>query len=124
MAGIILAMSGEPPGGGDSDGRRMGARTRLLGDRGDRPARGDKDVGRAETIRPVSGVAPIARELEPGDDVGGYRIGQVIGQGGMGTVYGAVHALIGKRAAIKVLRREVGRSAGAIERVGQGGRAV
>jgi serine/threonine protein kinase len=35
--------------------------------------------------------------------VGEYRIEQVIGQGGFGTVYRAIHPLIGKQAAIKVL---------------------
>jgi serine/threonine-protein kinase len=42
-------------------------------------------------------------ELAPGDCVGEYVIERRIGAGGMGTVYGARHPVIGKRAAIKIL---------------------
>jgi len=44
-----------------------------------------------------------SEELTPGTFVGDYEIERLIGQGGMGIVYGAVHPVIGKRAAIKVL---------------------
>jgi len=46
-------------------------------------------------------------DLEPGTALGEYRIEQKIGQGGMGVVYLAVHPLIGKRAAIKILKKEL-----------------
>src|SRR4051794_458278 len=36
-------------------------------------------------------------ELAPGTFAGDYQIDLKIGEGGMGTVYGAHHALIGKR---------------------------
>jgi tRNA A-37 threonylcarbamoyl transferase component Bud32 len=52
----------------------------------------------------------IAREdaaLSPGATVGGYRVEGPIGAGGMGAVYAAVEPTIGKRVAIKVLRREL-----------------
>lgn len=45
--------------------------------------------------------------LEPGTVVGEYRIEHKLGQGGMGEVYAARHPLIGKRAAIKVIRPEL-----------------
>ena len=38
-----------------------------------------------------------------GTQIGQYRIRRRIGQGGMGTVYEAVHVQIGQRAAVKVL---------------------
>ncbi len=51
--------------------------------------------------------APLAPsrgdDLQPDTLVGDYKIDREIGRGGMGTVYGARHPVIGKRAAIKVL---------------------
>jgi serine/threonine-protein kinase len=55
-------------------------------------------------------------ELAPGSLAGDYRIEQKIGEGGMGTVYGARHSLIGKRAAIKVIRSELSANPNAIDR--------
>ncbi len=66
------------------------------------------DFGTEETFAaPAPATAPAAPDqslaLEPGSAVGEYQIAQVIGQGGMATVFAAVHPVIGKRAAIKVL---------------------
>jgi putative nucleotidyltransferase with HDIG domain len=41
--------------------------------------------------------------------VGGYRLVTALRSGGMGTVYYAEHTLIGRRAAVKILHREVSR---------------
>ncbi len=41
--------------------------------------------------------------MEEGTAIGAYRVLATIGQGGMGTVYLGEHALLGRRAAIKVL---------------------
>jgi serine/threonine protein kinase len=46
-------------------------------------------------------------DLDPGTPLGEYRIEAKIGQGGMGVVFSAVHPLIGKRAAIKILKKEL-----------------
>jgi serine/threonine protein kinase len=45
------------------------------------------------------------RELAPGDRVGHYRVVAPIGAGGMGDVYEAVHEVLGRRHALKVLAR-------------------
>ncbi len=41
-----------------------------------------------------------------GRTIGSYRVLRKIGEGGMGTVYEAVHTTLGRRAAIKTLRSD------------------
>jgi len=41
--------------------------------------------------------------VREGDLIGEYRLGRLLGAGGMGAVFEAVHETIGKRVAIKVL---------------------
>ncbi|HUJ62690.1 MAG TPA: serine/threonine-protein kinase [Kofleriaceae bacterium] len=70
---------------------------------------------------------PLAADetsLVPGTEVGGYAIDGVLGRGGMGMVYAATHPLIGKRAAIKVLRPALSRDRKAVERFVLEARAV
>src|SRR5215467_13189355 len=63
-------------------------------------------------------------ELAPGTRVGDYEVTGLLGQGGMATVYAGRHPLIGKRVAIKVIRRELCMSTEAIDRFLQEARAV
>ncbi|MBC7977478.1 MAG: serine/threonine protein kinase, partial [Myxococcales bacterium] len=67
---------------------------------------------------------PVGMRVHPGLEVGGYVIDGEIGYGGMGVVYSATHPVIGKRAAIKILRPEVSRSPVAVARFIQEARAV
>jgi WD40 repeat protein/tRNA A-37 threonylcarbamoyl transferase component Bud32 len=46
-------------------------------------------------------------EVRTGMLIGEYQVTGVLGEGGMGTVYSAVHPVIGKRVAIKVLKKEI-----------------
>jgi len=62
--------------------------------------------------------------LEPGTVVGEYCIEQKLGDGGMSTVYGATHPLIGKKAAIKVMSPSLSADAGAVARFALEARAV
>ncbi len=67
---------------------------------------------------------PIGMRVGRGTEVGGYVIDGELGRGGMGVVYSAAHPVIGKRAAIKILRPDVSRSPIAVERFIQEARAV
>lgn len=53
--------------------------------------------------------APLPAGLAIGQEVGAYRIVRLLDTGGMGAVFEVVHRNIGRRAAIKVLRRELAR---------------
>ncbi len=68
------------------------------------------DVGHCtkdgEPLLPDEAFGGIDQELVPGDVVGEYRIEGKLGEGGFGTVYSAVHPLIGKKAALKMLHRQ------------------
>jgi len=59
-----------------------------------------------DMLLPDAAFAGLDRELTPGFLVGEYRIEGKIGEGGFGSVYRAVHPLIGKAAAIKILSRQ------------------
>jgi len=50
--------------------------------------------------------ASVDRDLSSGEMVGEYRIERIIGKGSFGVVYKAVHPVIGKAAAVKILKRE------------------
>ena len=57
----------------------------------------------AMAVEPAPYEAPPSSDLLPGFVVGEYRVEKKIGEGGMGAVYSAMHPMIGKRAAIKVI---------------------
>ena len=67
---------------------------------------------------------PPSGDLLPDMIVGEYKIEKKIGEGGMGAVYGAVHPVIGKRAAIKVISAALGADASAVGRFVQEARSV
>jgi eukaryotic-like serine/threonine-protein kinase len=59
-----------------------------------------------------------------GVDVGGYVIDGELGRGGMGVVFSATHPVIGKRAAIKVLKPSLSNNPATVERFVQEARSV
>ena len=83
-------------------------------------------VGTTVGTEMMSAATPsyLAGELAPGAIVGEYKIERKIGQGGMGVVYAAIHPLIGKKAAIKVISAELGTDTVVAERFVQEARSV
>jgi eukaryotic-like serine/threonine-protein kinase len=88
-------------------------------------------MGSASSIhdptQPSSATPPIDGDettLAPGVQVGEYELTGKLGQGGFGSVYAAVHPLIGKKAAVKVLNREFSASAEMVSRFVAEARAV
>jgi serine/threonine-protein kinase len=63
-------------------------------------------------------------ELGEGSPVGEYEIQAQIGEGAMGTVYSAIHPLIGKTVAIKVLKAELCANQNSVDRFVQEAMAV
>jgi eukaryotic-like serine/threonine-protein kinase len=59
-----------------------------------------------EHLLPNEAFTGVDVDLSAGQVVGEYRIEGKLGEGGFGAVYKAVHPLIGKAAAIKVLNRQ------------------
>ena len=55
---------------------------------------------------PEEAFAYVDKDLVPGDQVGEYRIEGKLGEGGFGAVFRAIHPVIGKHAAVKVLSRQ------------------
>ena len=73
----------------------------------------------------IAGLLPPApSELSPGTVVGEYVVERKLGDGGMASVYGATHPLIGKKAAIKVMSPSLSADAGAVARFALEARAV
>ncbi|MBN2576323.1 MAG: serine/threonine protein kinase [Deltaproteobacteria bacterium] len=79
-------------------------------------------------LTPTSGFSRVdlthGTKLSAGTLVGEYQIQERIGEGGMGTVYSAIHPIIGKKVAIKVLAGRLARNKNAIRRFVLEARAV
>src|SRR5881392_3841304 len=63
-------------------------------------------------------------DLEPGQRLGPFEILAVIGQGGMGVIYEALHVDLEARVALKTMRPQLASSAEARERFLREGRAA
>jgi len=61
-------------------------------------------------------MADAPTEPYVGTEIGGYRIEERIGRGGMGVVYRAQHLRLGRRAAIKIIAPDLGETTGFRER--------
>jgi serine/threonine-protein kinase len=59
------------------------------------------------TVVPSMIIRRLGKQVQAARDLGSYRLGEVIGSGGMGQVYRATHRLLARPAAIKLIRPEV-----------------
>jgi serine/threonine protein kinase len=75
------------------------------------------------TVSTVDLAMPASGRLE-GRTLGSYRVLSLLGQGGMGSVYLAEHAVIGRKAALKVLHPEIAADPEAVSRFFTEARAV
>ncbi len=57
-------------------------------------------------LTPEEAVAVTERGFAPGTPIGEYEVQSFLGEGGFGSVYRVIHPVIGKSAAIKILKRE------------------
>src|SRR5579871_6741123 len=64
--------------------------------------------------------APVDPRFAPGSIVGGrFRLERMLGRGGMGAVYGALHMQLGQYVAIKVLQGDAAGDSEAVARFRQ-----
>lgn len=78
----------------------------------------------AIALLPDQAFSSADAELQKGHAVGDYIVEEAIAEGGFGTVYRVVHPLIGKRAAVKVLKRQFSSSPEMVSRFIVEARAV
>jgi len=71
---------------------------------------------RSVVTRDTDLINAAAYDIDRGTTLGEYKIFGKLGEGGMGTVFSAIHPMIGKRAAIKVLKHQFCEDPGTIER--------
>jgi serine/threonine-protein kinase len=122
VAQIAAILNDQPlPLGGEAGGPEVpaglaGLIMRCLATRPEeRPASATEIEEALTRLAGSAGGGGIVADLR-GTTVGSYRIGELIGSGGAGSVYAAEHTVIGTKAAIKVLLPEVAQLAGMSER--------
>jgi tRNA A-37 threonylcarbamoyl transferase component Bud32 len=71
---------------------------------------GSDDTLRLRPPQGAAGPASLDDEIAPGARVGEYVVERLLAAGGQGAVYVATHRVLGRRAAVKVLRRELAAS--------------
>src|SRR5687767_5839184 len=82
-------------------------------------------VAPSDTPTEVTVVGDLAPgDLAPGTLIDSYAVTGKLGQGGWSSVYAVTHVVLGRRAALKVMNRELCASPAAVERFIREARAV
>jgi tRNA A-37 threonylcarbamoyl transferase component Bud32 len=81
-------------------------------------------LGPNQSVSGVSAAAVDPDALKPGTLAGAYVLKKELASGGGGTVYEALHKILGRRVAVKVLRRQLAASPQMVARFVQEARAV
>jgi eukaryotic-like serine/threonine-protein kinase len=87
------------------------------------PSTEERDAAFARLLKEVART-PHYEPVQEGVLVGEYRVVRPLGRGSFGTVYEAVHTIIDKQAALKVLNPEVSRDPQVVQRFIDEARAV
>ncbi|HEY5956536.1 MAG TPA: serine/threonine-protein kinase [Polyangiaceae bacterium] len=87
-------------------------------------AAGQQNQQAPTVSRQSAASAHVGEDLEFGERVGEYVIIRKLGEGGFGSVYEALHPVIGKRAAVKVLHAQYSSDASVTSRFTAEARAV
>ena len=87
-------------------------------------AMADSQIAHAPTVSAAADPPRASDRLAAGDVAGDYVVDRFLGSGAMGDVYAGHHPVIGKRVAIKVLKRELAADPEAAERFVREARAV
>lgn len=99
--------------------RRSSSRKVTTGSHPDAEESDARESGSDDSKAMEYSLAPgtiVDNEIEVPDVIGEYRIGSMIGRGGMGHVYDAEHVRMGRRVAIKILSPHLLRDQRSIER--------
>ncbi len=75
-------------------------------------------IAAGEAVLPAHIIRGLSRQVKKARELGSYRLGEILGRGGMGEVHRATHRMLARPAAIKLIRPEVlGASSDAAARV-------
>ncbi|MBI1947519.1 MAG: Hsp70 family protein [Deltaproteobacteria bacterium] len=104
------------------------AKKQVTAELRDTQAAPKKDTSKEDRTSSIDGQRSLPEDdasvPKPGDVVGGYHLLDILGRGGMGRVYLAEHIRLGRRVALKMLRRRFAGNEAAIERFLTEARAI
>jgi serine/threonine protein kinase len=105
-------------------GGMRGGKPGMMGASGFTPSAEAPPRSSAQSTGMAGSAEEEGRVPQPGETIGSYKLLDVIGRGGMGRVYLAEHTVLGRKVALKMLRKRFGQNPQALERFFSEARAV